>query len=123
MFRALSTRRSRRGYEHLGGDDDDDEAASTPAALLPAAKLSRAKSLPATIFSCSSKNSRSAAAAAEQVVIKKASKVHPFFNLFETSRRKKKATAKPEFSRYLEYVREGGGVLDVKENMPVVYYK
>ncbi|KAL0344245.1 UNVERIFIED_CONTAM: hypothetical protein Sangu_1311900 [Sesamum angustifolium] len=121
MFRALSTRRSRRGYEYLG-DDDDDEAASTPAALLPAGKLSRAKSLPAKIFSCSSKNSRSAAAA-EQVVIKKASKVHPFFSLFETSRRKKKATAKPEFSRYLEYVREGGGVLDVKENMPVAYYK
>ncbi|KAK4394311.1 hypothetical protein Sango_1901900 [Sesamum angolense] len=121
MFRALSTRRSRRGYEHLADDDGDDEETSTPAALLPAAKLSRAKSLPAKIFSCSSKNSRSAAA--EQVVIKKASEVHPFFSLFETSRRKKKATAKPEFSRYLEYVREGGGVWDVKENMPVVYNK
>ncbi|KAL2236300.1 UNVERIFIED_CONTAM: hypothetical protein Sindi_0821700 [Sesamum indicum] len=123
MFRALSTRRSRRGYEHLAHDDDDDEAASTPAALLPAAKLSRAKSLPAKakqIFSCSSKNSCSAAA--EQAVIKKASKVHPLFSLFEMSRRKKKATAKPEFSRYLEYVREGG-VWDVKENMPAIYYK
>ncbi|KAL0379268.1 UNVERIFIED_CONTAM: hypothetical protein Sradi_3232300 [Sesamum radiatum] len=117
MFRALSTRTSRRGYEHLA-DDIDDEADSTPA------KLSRAKSLPAKLFSRSSKNSScAAAAAAEQVVIKKASKVHPLFSLFETSRRKKKATAKPEFSRYLEYVREGGGVWDLKENMPVIYYK
>ncbi|KAI3450971.1 hypothetical protein Pfo_007636 [Paulownia fortunei] len=113
MFRALSTRRSRRGYEQLG-----DEAST--AALVP--KLSRAKSLPAKILSCSKKITTPAPAAntpSEQV--KKASKVHPFFSLFET-KRKKKATAKPEFSRYLEYVKEGG-TWDMRANMPVMYYK
>lgn len=108
MFRALSTRRIRRGYEQLG-----DEASST-VALVP--KLSRAKSLPAKILSSSKKISTDPS---EQV--KKASKVHPFFSLFER-RRKKKATAKPEFSRYLEYVKEGG-VWDMGTNMPVIYYK
>ncbi|KAK4417443.1 hypothetical protein Salat_2569900 [Sesamum alatum] len=127
MFRALSTRRSRRGYEHLA----DEASTPAPALLLPD-KLSRAKSLPAKLFSSSKKSSSAAAAkiniinapcSSEQVVVKKASKVHPLFSLFETSlRRKKKATAKPEFSRYLEYVREGG-VWDVKQNMPVIYYK
>ncbi|KAH6756003.1 hypothetical protein C2S52_023596 [Perilla frutescens var. hirtella] len=104
MFRALSTRR--RGYEQLGGD----EASSS---LVP--KLSRARSLPSKVFGSPAK----IATPAQQA--KKASKVHPFFTLFET-KRKKKATAKPEFSRYLEYVREGGA-WDVATNKPVMYYK
>ncbi|KAG8383352.1 hypothetical protein BUALT_Bualt04G0003500 [Buddleja alternifolia] len=101
MFRALSTRRSRRGYDQLRGGDD----ASTAAA--PAPMLSRAKSLPAKIFG-SSKKLQSMNIPCEQV--KKASKIHPLFSIFET-KRKKKATAKPEFSRYLEYVKEGGVVI------------
>ncbi|XP_022842119.1 uncharacterized protein LOC111365839 [Olea europaea var. sylvestris] len=116
MFRALSTRRrSHKGYDQL---TDADKHSNT--ALLP--KLSRARSLPAKFLS-STKNlnlvPRPSTNPTEQV--KKASKVHPFFSLFE-SRKRKKATAKPEFSRYMEYVKEGG-IWDVKANMPVIYYK
>ncbi|PIN15776.1 hypothetical protein CDL12_11585 [Handroanthus impetiginosus] len=112
MFRALSTRRSRRGYEQLISDHE----ASTEANLVP--KLSRAKSLPAKILSRSCKLITPSSEAQQ---VKKASKLHPFFSLFET-RRKKKATANPEFSRYLEYVKEGG-IWDLKADIPVIYYK
>ncbi|CAI9780553.1 unnamed protein product [Fraxinus pennsylvanica] len=119
MFRALSTsRRSHKGYDQLTAADEHSNAS-----LLP--KLSRAKSLPAKILS-SSKNlnlvpSRARPSTNPTEQVKKASKVHPFFSLFE-SRKRKKATAKPEFSRYMEYVKEGG-MWDVKANMPVIYYK
>ncbi|XP_057787330.1 uncharacterized protein LOC131004647 [Salvia miltiorrhiza] len=106
MFRGLSIRRNRRGYEQLG---DGDEASLVP-------KLSRTKSLPTTKVNSSPK--RIATAAAKEA--KKAGKVHPFFSIFETKRRKK-ATAKPEFSRYLEYVKEGGA-WDMAANRPVMYY-
>ncbi|EPS58222.1 hypothetical protein M569_16593, partial [Genlisea aurea] len=50
-------------------------------------------------------------------------KVHPFFSFFPLAQRKKKAaTAKPEVSRYLEYLKEGGA-WDSKINAPVMYYK
>ncbi|GFY80390.1 hypothetical protein Acr_01g0001990 [Actinidia rufa] len=54
--------------------------------------------------------------------VKKASKIHPIFGLTFETRRRKKATAKPEFARYVEYVKEGGA-WDVSSNMPVIYYK
>ncbi|KAL8473860.1 hypothetical protein ACS0TY_030644 [Phlomoides rotata] len=98
MFRALSSRRSGRGYDQLLVDHDD-KPSSSAASSEP--KLSRAKSL----MSCNSKKINTPSPH-EQV--KKGSKVHPFFSLFET-RRKKKPTASPQFSRYLQYVKEGGG--------------
>ena len=52
---------------------------------------------------------------------KKVSKSHPIFSLFN-ARRKKKTTARPEFARYLEYVKEGG-LWDMNLNKPVIYYK
>ncbi|CAA0808616.1 Unknown protein [Striga hermonthica] len=109
MFRALSARRNRQGYGPL-----HDDAMSAP--LVP--KLSRAKSTPAKILMSCSKKLKSVTARdkthnsqKEKEKVKKTSKIHPFFSLFETGR-KKKATAKPEFSRYLEYVREGGTYWD-----------
>nr|XP_043633471.1 uncharacterized protein LOC122604663 [Erigeron canadensis] len=51
---------------------------------------------------------------------KKASKVHPFFSLFERKNRKKKATAKPEFSRYMQYLKEAGSWND-NSAKPVIY--
>ncbi|KAL8047383.1 hypothetical protein ABFX02_08G237800 [Erythranthe guttata] len=99
MFRALSSRRSRRGYEQLGGGDE-------AAAEAPAKSLSYSK-----------KKNITCTHAPDQQQIKKASKIHPFFSLFETKRKKK-----PEFSRYLEYVKEGGGLWDMKSNKPVIYY-
>lgn len=81
-------------------------------------KLSRTKSVPAAAKASKKMQATPAPAPAKQV--KKASKAHPFFSLFET-KRKKKPTAMPEFSRYLEYVREGG-VWDMATNKPVMYY-
>ncbi|KAL1569487.1 hypothetical protein AAHA92_00961 [Salvia divinorum] len=99
MFRALSIRR--RGYEQLGEGDEP--------------KFNRTKSLPTKVMN-SPKRVPTAAQEAN-----KASKVHPLFSIFET-KRKKKATMKPEFSRYLEYLKEGGA-WDMAANRPVMYYK
>lgn len=110
MFRALTTKnRSRCGYEQLGHDEPSRAGYFAP-------YLRRAKSLPAKLIGSSSKRSLTSS---EEV--KKGSKIHPFFSIFET-RRKKKATAKPEFSRYLAYLKEGG-MWDANENMTVIYYK
>ncbi|KAL2497787.1 hypothetical protein Adt_23337 [Abeliophyllum distichum] len=115
MFRALSTRKSRQGYEQL-----NDEAAPSTDPLVP--KLSKSRTLPAKIFNSSPKKLTTATAAskAPSEQAKKVSKIHPFFNIFvESGRRRKKATAKPEFSRYVEYLKEGGmyGIIDMKANM------
>ncbi|KAG6397370.1 hypothetical protein SASPL_143537 [Salvia splendens] len=107
MFRALSVRR--QGYEQLGEGDEPSPSAS----LMP--KLSRTTSVPTKVMN-SPKRVPTAAQEAN-----KASKVHPFFSMFETKRRKK-ATMKPEFSRYLEYLKEGGA-WDMAANKPVMYYK
>lgn len=52
---------------------------------------------------------------------KEKSTTHPLFGFFDF-RRKKKTTSKPEFARYLEYVKEGG-MWDSESNKPVIYYK
>lgn len=46
---------------------------------------------------------------------------HPLLSFLDF-RRKKKTTARPEFARYLEYLREGG-MWDLNSNKPVMYYK
>ncbi|XP_076955474.1 uncharacterized protein LOC143630303 [Bidens hawaiensis] len=51
---------------------------------------------------------------------KKASKLDPLFSLFERKSRRKKVTAKPEFSRYMQYLREGG-VWAANSDKPVIY--
>ncbi|XP_004509283.2 uncharacterized protein [Cicer arietinum] len=48
-------------------------------------------------------------------------KSHPLLSFLDL-RRKKKTTAKPEFARYLEYLKEGG-MWDLNSNKPVIYYK
>ncbi|KAG2263460.1 hypothetical protein Bca52824_070539 [Brassica carinata] len=55
--------------------------------------------------------------------------VHPLLSLFRFERKKKKtkskkslATAKPEFARYMEYVKEGG-VWDPNSNAPLIHYR
>ncbi|XP_004512068.1 uncharacterized protein [Cicer arietinum] len=47
---------------------------------------------------------------------------HPIFNFFDFRSKKKKATSKPEFARYVEYMKEGG-MWDSDLNKPVIYYK
>lgn len=123
MLRALSTRGGRSPWEYrqLVNDETSSDAEEV---LVP--KLSRARTLPAKILNYSRKLTDATVPAASKKhndQVKKASKVHPFFSLFDMSqKRRKKATAKPEVSRYLEYMREGGGVgiWDMKAEKPVV---
>jgi hypothetical protein len=42
--------------------------------------------------------------------------------LFDFGKKKKKASSKPEFARYVEYMKEGG-MWDLESNKPVIYYK
>ncbi|KAL3527127.1 hypothetical protein ACH5RR_011783 [Cinchona calisaya] len=110
MLRALSTRNS-RAYEKLEDESSD----------LLEAKLNKSRSLPAKVFGSPRKSTREQSAEAKYVAkeAKKVSKIHPIFSLFD-SRPRKKATAKPEFSRYVEYLKEGG-ILDMNSNLPVIY--
>ncbi|KAL3525359.1 hypothetical protein ACH5RR_013731 [Cinchona calisaya] len=112
MLRALSTRNC-RGYEKLKDQENESSA-------LLEAKLNRARSLPAKIFSSARKSTREQSAEAKSSAkqAKKVSKIHPVFNLFHP-RLRKKAAAKPEFSRYLEYLKEGG-LFGMDSNMPVI---
>lgn len=122
MLRALSTGRSYRKYEQVGDD---------PAIGLTEGRLKRASTVPACRLSVFGSSTNAKAEAEFPVAdIPKANKVkpamevvkaHPLFSLFDR-RRKKKTTAKPEFARYLEYVKEGG-IWDVNSNMPVIHYK
>lgn len=48
-------------------------------------------------------------------------KSHPIFSFMDFAG-KKKATAKPEMVRYVEYLKEGG-MWDSDSNKPVIYYK
>ncbi|KAK1373487.1 putative Dihydroflavonol-4-reductase [Heracleum sosnowskyi] len=125
MLRAFSTRRS--GYDRLV-----DESSIG----LVEVKLSRSATLPAKLFGSRRKappegnlppipeQKPSTAKIPEnsgEKQVKKASKILPIFSIFE-KRRRKKATAKPEFARYMEYIKEGG-TWDDKLNMPVIHYK
>ncbi|XP_060192622.1 uncharacterized protein LOC132622105 [Lycium barbarum] len=110
MFRAMSTRRDYRGYGVLNKEIEEEEPCAP--IILGKPKLSRNRTVPAAakFFSSSSKKVTSEdnfRANAQLKEAKKASKIHPIFSLFET-KKKKKATARPEFSRYIQYVREGG---------------
>ena len=52
----------------------------------------------------------------------KKDKIHPIFGLMFVTCRRKKATARLEFARYVENVKEGR-TRDVSSNMPVIFYK
>nr|GLL26298.1 uncharacterized protein LOC109177565 [Ipomoea trifida] len=127
MFRSLTKRKSPYNYkqladdvalvaaDHGGGEPKLSRTRSwpPPAAAAAAAKGSSGKK---KVMSTSELHNFPAKSQAKQV--RKVSKILPIFSVFE-SRKKKKATARPEFSRYLEYVREGGfeGVLDMDTTM------
>ncbi|XVE82589.1 hypothetical protein DITRI_Ditri16bG0017600 [Diplodiscus trichospermus] len=126
MLRAFSTRRTRHGsgYERLLEPEVHDNVGHYEA------QLKRARSVPAHVFGLSRKftqelalpeksKAKTSSSSSNKKVTKSAT--HPLFSLFD-GRRKKKTTAKPEFVRYLEYLREGG-MWDMNANMPVIYYK
>lgn len=93
-----------------------------PTISLMEGRLKRTTSVPTIVLGSGSRNPTSAVPAqAKLKQSKKASKGHALFNFFDFGR-KRKSTAKPEFARYLEYVKEGG-LWDLKANAPVIYYK
>nr|GMC59887.1 protein Shroom-like [Ipomoea batatas] len=110
MLRSLTTRKSPLAYEQL-----KDEAP------LFEPKLSRTAS--ASVFSSSSskKVTMSEETKSQAKKADKASKIHPIFSLFDGRRKSKKVTSRPEFSRYVQYLKEGGfgGIMDManKSNM------
>lgn len=125
MFRAFSTRGG-RGYEKLS---DEHKESSADISLLNEAKMSRARSVPAaaaaklfnsatTKKQTSSDQNVSPPAKSLSKQAKKASKLHPLFSLFDI-RSRKKATANPEFSRYIQYLKEGG-ILNANSNKPTM---
>ncbi|KAI3747739.1 hypothetical protein L6452_10358 [Arctium lappa] len=122
MFRAMSTRKGNGlghgGYEQLIGESTVDD-------LLSDAKLIRSRTLPTNFFGDLPMNFESEVRTpvkedAIDKQVKKASKVHPIFSIFEKRGRRKKATAKPEFSRYMQYLKEGGN-WDANASKPVIY--
>ncbi|XP_020229579.1 uncharacterized protein LOC109810502 [Cajanus cajan] len=118
MFRSISTRRGPGRYERLGKES------ATTALLREGFK--RSTSLPSW-----SNSSRKMALGStfgdinlQRNPTKKTNnsekKSHPLLS-FLALRRKKKTTARPEFARYLEYLKEGG-MWDLKSNKPVMHY-
>nr|GEX04507.1 hypothetical protein [Tanacetum cinerariifolium] len=119
MFRAMSSRNKvHRGYDQLVSESTADD-------VLIDAKMLRSTTLPANFFGkLPTKFVPDPEGPAKVVTVekqvKKASKVHPLFSLFERRNRKKKATARPDFSRYMQYLKEGG-VWDASSAKPVIY--
>ncbi|CAI8588670.1 unnamed protein product [Vicia faba] len=127
MFRSNSTRRGHEKYEKL-----DKEFGGNNNGILNEEYLKRSASVPT-----GPSNTKAKMAMASNFVdinlqrnpTKKASSdhhkeksVHPLLNFFDFRRKKKKATSKPEFARYVEYMKEGG-MWDSESNKPVIYYK
>ncbi|KAL8193782.1 hypothetical protein R6Q57_026474 [Mikania cordata] len=119
MFRAMSIRRKPKGYEQLvvGGTAVDDS--------LSESTMMRSRTLPTNFFGDSPVTFESELRTpvheyAVDKQVKKASKVHPIFTIFERKGRRKKATAKPEFSRYMQYLKEGG-IWSANDSVPVIH--
>ncbi|CAN8328058.1 unnamed protein product [Cochlearia groenlandica] len=123
MLRSLSTRtRSRRGgYERVSDD--------STFSLLGAAKLRRSTSVPYYAPSIKLGGVGGVPTILEELPRQKSKKVkptskfsHPIFSFLYGNKKKKSTTTKPEFSRYIEYLKEGG-MWDARSNTPVIYYK
>lgn len=104
MFRSTSTRKSPSRYEKLDKEHDGNE------------DFKRSTSLPSRAMASTFGEMN-----LQRNPTKKEKKIHPLLSLFDF-RRKKTTTARPEFARYLEYVKEGG-MWDTNSNKPVIYYK
>ncbi|XP_010531050.1 PREDICTED: uncharacterized protein LOC104807465 [Tarenaya hassleriana] len=122
MMRAMSTRgRSRHGYERLGDESKIGlmEGELKRSRTVPTSRNRLGGSVPAILEELP----RQQSSARKNTTSSSSKFSHPIFSLFNGGRgRKKKTTAKPEFSRYLEYLKEGG-MWDPSSNMPVIYFK
>ncbi|KAL9341112.1 hypothetical protein Peur_067331 [Populus x canadensis] len=106
MLRALNKQRNPNRYGRLDKEPDTTS--------LLAGELETSESLPSQEVFGSPKLSTLGPGLAPQNVSsvkpsrRKDSKSHPLFSLSDGAGRKKKPTARPEFARYLQYVKEGG---------------
>ncbi|CAJ2646450.1 uncharacterized protein LOC123910361 [Trifolium pratense] len=122
MFRSNSTRRGNEKYEKLdkefGGNNNgisNEEYLKRSISVGPSntkAKMAMASNLG---------NINLQRNPTKKVSSDKEKNTHPLFNLFDFGK-KKKASSKPEFARYVEYMKEGG-MWDSESNKPVIYYK
>lgn len=126
MFRSVSSRShpTHGGYEKLM-----DEAAAVNNLPAEEMKLKRFPFLQSWLTTARDKT-KTPAAKDDTIHYKSKAKCHPLINLFHgrSNNNKKKlkkkntTTAGPEYSRYLQYVKEGG-LWDVHSNSPVLYYR
>lgn len=137
LFRALSTRSRRGGYDRLLDETNtlsvNDHGGGGGGTDTYQAVLKRVTSVPASMLFGSSKKKldhetgflgRNSKPKQQQppAKSKKGGKSHPVFSLFEGKWRKKKVTANPDFSRYIEYLKEGG-MWNKDTNSAAIYYK
>ncbi|KAK9678408.1 hypothetical protein RND81_11G209400 [Saponaria officinalis] len=126
MFRAMSSTKGRRGgYDKLLDESNDNPSVNNQ----DNAVLKRAISVPARVLFGSStrklnssSSSETSSPANNSKTKKKSEKVHPVFSLFDGKswKKKKKLTANPDFSRYIEYLKEGGVWNKDTNNSPVI---
>ncbi|XP_074295196.1 uncharacterized protein LOC141623053 [Silene latifolia] len=135
LLRALSTTKGRRGgYDKLLDETNEDSnpcvgnqqtpvlkrVMSVPAKVLFGSSSRKIKTTTSSSYSSSSSwernfqantnnNNNCNSKSKKQQEMKKGGKVHPVFGLFDgRSWSKRKFTANPEFSRYIDYLKEGG---------------
>lgn len=123
MYKPSVHQKSRRGYHRLGqetiSDPSEPKSAKVPikvkkVTILPVRMLKTAKtSKPEIAVSVPPKTTERST--------RDAARSHPLLNFLGAPRRKKVATLKPEFIRYLEYMKEGGR-WDADANRPVIYF-
>ncbi|OIW11013.1 hypothetical protein TanjilG_22820 [Lupinus angustifolius] len=113
MFRSTSTIRGSSKYEKLEKGYDGNETWNE--------ELKRSTSLPSTAQGSAFEGIKLHRNLTKKGNDNKKEKIHPLFNLLDFHR-KKKTMAKPELSRYLDYLKEGG-IWDSDSNKPVIYYK
>ncbi|XP_018482287.1 uncharacterized protein LOC108853368 [Raphanus sativus] len=136
MFRAMSTRKIHGGYEKLveeepilnsvdgNSRDPVQEMKKTPTEKRKGGSVHPLLSL----FNVRFQRKKKKSLATEKPT---GGSVHPLLSLFnvrfqrkkkKTTKKKSLDTAKPEFARYMEYVKEGG-VWDPNSNTPVIHYR
>ncbi|AES95020.1 hypothetical protein MtrunA17_Chr5g0404581 [Medicago truncatula] len=125
MFKSNSTRRGHEKYEKLdkefgGHNETSNEEYLKRSTSVPSgpSNIKTNMAMASTLGDINLQRNPTKKASSDH---KEKSTTHPLLNFFDF-RRKKKATSKPEFARYVEYLKEGG-MWDSNSNKPVIYYK
>lgn len=124
VYRASIHQKSRRGYHRLSKETITDpselksfkvpvkvkKVAILPIRMLKTTKIPKPDTTVSVLPQTAKRSTRDAA------------RSHPLLSFFGAPRRKKALAVKPEFIRYLEYMKEGGR-WDADSNRPVIYFK